>query len=232
MCIDLEGTIHLSWVWRETGDVATNHDMAYAKSEDEGKTWLKSNGEKYQLPITARTAEYAARIPQSSELINTTAISADAQGRPYIATYWRTGDSKVPQYRLIFHDGSTWKTSQISDRKTPFSLSGGGTRRIPISRPRIIIDSSGDTDKAYMLFRDSERSNRVSAAICDDLSKPQWRFLDLTDFSVGMWEPSYDTELWKISKILHIYLQKVGQGDGETLEKIPPTMISILEWKP
>jgi hypothetical protein len=47
-----------------------------------------------------------------------------------------------------------------------------------------------------------------------------------------MWEPSYDTELWKISKILHIYLQKVGQGDGETLEKIPPTMISILEWKP
>jgi hypothetical protein len=47
-----------------------------------------------------------------------------------------------------------------------------------------------------------------------------------------MWEPSYDTEMWKRSKILHIYAQKVGQGDGEKLESIPPQMISILEWKP
>jgi len=34
MCTDSGGTLHLSWVWRETGDVATNHDMAYAKSSD------------------------------------------------------------------------------------------------------------------------------------------------------------------------------------------------------
>ncbi len=232
MCTDMEGTIHLSWVWRETGDVATNHDMAYAKSEDEGKTWRKSDGDKYELPITAAAAEYAAHIPQNSELINTTGMCADAHGRPYIATYWRTSESKVPEYRLIYHDGSTWKTSQISDRKTPFSLRGGGTKRIPISRPRIITDSRGGKDKAYMLFRDIERGNRVSAAICDDLSNPQWRFRDLTEFSVGMWEPSYDTELWKRSKILHIYVQKVGQGDGETLESIPPTENSILVWEP
>jgi hypothetical protein len=47
-----------------------------------------------------------------------------------------------------------------------------------------------------------------------------------------MWEPSYDTELWKHSKTLHVYLQKVGQGDGGELENIPPQNISILEWKP
>ena len=34
------------------------------------------------------------------------------------------------------------------------------------------------------------------------------------------------------SKILHLYLQKVGQGDGEKIENLPPTEISILEWKP
>jgi hypothetical protein len=32
MYIDNAGTIHLSWVWRETPDVKTNHDMCYARS--------------------------------------------------------------------------------------------------------------------------------------------------------------------------------------------------------
>ena len=138
----------------------------------------------------------------------------------------------MPQYHLIHHDGTTWRTSQISDRKTPFSLSGGGTKRIPISRPRIVADSSGLTGKAYMLFRDGERGNRVSVAICNDLSNPKWQYRDLTDFSVGMWEPSYDTEIWKRLKTFHIYVQKVGQGDGETTEDWPPSEVSILEWKP
>lgn len=235
MCADKKGTIHISWIWREwkvPGGVETNHDMAYAKSEDEGRTWLKSNGEEYHLPITADTAEYAAHIPQEHDLINTTGMCADDAGRPYIATYWRTEGTEIPQYRLIYHDGSTWHTSQISDRKTAFSLRGGGTKRIPVSRPRIVADSSGLTDKAYMLFRDSERGERVSVAICDDLRKPKWRFRDLTDFSVGMWEPSYDTELWKGSKTLHIYVQNVGQGDGEKTDLLPPSVVSILEWKP
>jgi hypothetical protein len=232
MCVDLKGTIHISWVWRETGDVATNHDMGYAKSEDGGKTWLKSSGEKYSRAITAKTAEYAARIPQRHELINTTGMCADRLGRPYIVTYFRPKGSRIPQYHLIHHDGSTWHTTQISDRKTPFSLSGGGTRRIPIARPRIVADSTGPTTKAYVLFRDIERGDRVSVARCDDLSQAKWTFEDLTENSVGMWEPSFDTEMWAKSKTLHIYLQKVGQGDGESTEDLAPSPISILEWKP
>ncbi len=159
-------------------------------------------------------------------------MCADSHGRPYIASYWKPRREDVPQYNLTFHDGSQWNVSQITNRKTPFSLQGGGTKRIPISRPRIIADSSGDTDKAYLLFRDSERDDRVSVAICKDLSKLDWKFLNLTEFSVGMWEPSYDTELWQASKTLHIYVQKVGQGDGEKLEQLPPTTVSILKWIP
>lgn len=232
MCTDTYGAIHLSWVWRESGDVATNHDIGYAKSEDGGITWLKSTGETYDLPITAESAEYAARIPQGHELINTTSMCADTKGRPYIATYWRPEGTEIPQYQLIYHDGSSWQRSQISNRNTPFSLKGGGTKRIPISRPQIVANSGGLTNKAYMLFRDIERGNRVSVAICNDLSKQEWQYIDLTDFSVGMWEPSYDTEMWNRSKILHIYVQKVGQGDGEKTEDLPPSEVSILEWRP
>ena len=232
MCTDTEGAIHISWVWRETGDVATNHDMCYAKSTDGGMTWQKSNGELYRLPITQRNAEYAVKIPQKSELANTTSMCADSEGRPYIATYWRPKGTKVPQYQLVFHDGVKWQKLQISNRTTPFSLSGRGEKRIPISRCQIFADSNGPTDKVYILFRDLERKDRVSVAICNDLQTKQWQIRDLTNFAVGMWEPSYDTELWKHSKALHVYLQKVGQGDGGALENIPPQDISILEWQP
>jgi len=232
MCSDTRGTLHISWVWRDTGGVQTNHDMGYAKSEDGGKTWRKSNGEAYRLPITAGTAEYAARIPRKSELINTTSMCADGEGRPYIVSYWRPEGTKIPQYHLIYHDGTGWQTLQIGKRTTPFSLSGGGTRRLLMARPQIVADCSGKTDQAYMLFRDAERGDRVTAAICDDLRKRTWRFMDLTDVSVGQWEPSYDTELWKRSKVLHIYVQRVGQGDGEKTQDIPPQEVSILEWNP
>ena len=43
--VDEQGTIHLSWVWRETWMVETNHDLCYARSSDNGVTWQKSNGE-------------------------------------------------------------------------------------------------------------------------------------------------------------------------------------------
>ncbi|MFY0653201.1 MAG: BNR repeat-containing protein [Cyclobacteriaceae bacterium] len=232
MCTDTKGTIHISWVWRETGDVATNHDMGYAKSNDGGMTWQKSSGESYQLPITESNAEYAAVIPQNSELANTTSMCADSNGRPYIATFFRSEGTTVPQYQLIYHDGAQWQKQQIGNRTTPFTLSGRGEKKIPISRCQILANSDGPTDKVYILFRDKERQDRVSVAICEDLSKKKWQYKDLTDFEVGMWEPSYDTELWKNNKTLHVYLQKVGQGDGGALENVPPQEVSVLEWTP
>ena len=38
-CVGANGAIHLSWVWRESASVESNHDMAYACSKDGGKTW-------------------------------------------------------------------------------------------------------------------------------------------------------------------------------------------------
>ena len=226
--VDSKGTIHISWVWRESPDVASNHDLGYARSGDGGKTWEKSNGEKYPLPINARTAEYIARIPQNSELINQTSMAADGNGNVYIATYWRDQNSAVPQYRLVYFDGSTWRTSQVSNRTTAFTLSGGGTKRIPISRPQVLVDSR----KVIILFRDVDRGSRASAAICKNIAKCDWNVRDLSKQSLGMWEPTFDQALWNAKHELHLFTQFVGQGDGETLEATTPQTISILEWKP
>jgi hypothetical protein len=227
--VDASGSIHLSWVWRETPDVASNHDMCYAVSNDRGKTWKKSTGENYNLPITERTAEIAWPIPQNSELINQTSISADSKAQPYIVTYFRTGESNIPQYQLIFLKKGVWNSIQISDRKTPFSLSGMGTKKIPISRPQILIKEKDNTLKAILIYRDIERGNVVSATICNNFPNGKWKTSDLTDFSVQDWEPSFDTELWNEKQKLNLYVQCVGQGDGEQKTNTKPQPVYVLE---
>ena len=226
LAIDFNGTVHLSWVWRETWDVETNHDICYAKSVDGGKNWLKSNGEKYNLPITMKSAEYAAKIPQRSGLINQTSICADLYGHPYITNYWIPKGTEIPQYHIIYNDGKNWETKQISKLNTAFSLSGGGTKQIPISRPLILCDKE---NVLYLVFRSIETGNKVSMSICNNIKNNSWQTKTLTNSPVGMWEPTYDTELWRTSGKLNLFIQNVGQGDSETLESIPPQVVSILE---
>ena len=230
-CIDNKGVIHVSWVWRETPDVATNHDLCYARSLDGGHTWVNSKNEKYALPIIAEHSEIACLIPQNSELINQTSMTTDSEGNPYVATYWRSQDSEVPQYHIVYNDGKRWNDLNLNFRKTPFSLKGVGTKRIPISRPQVIARTNRKSTDLYLLFRDEERSEKVSVAICKDVKKNRWKIHDLTDFSVGSWEPSYDTELWREKKELNIFVQKVEQVDGEGKANIAPQKVYVLDMK-
>ena len=231
-CVDSKGWMHLSWVWRETPDVASNHDLCYAFSKDGGVTWQKSNGEIYKVPITAASAEYAFHIPQKSGLINQTSMFANEDGAPCIATYWREEGSSIPQYHLVYQTDEGWKKEILDFRHTPFSLSGSGTKRIPISRPQIVAWKTKNNLSAAMIFRDEERGSKISAAINRNLGKDKWTVVDLTPISVGSWEPTYDTELWKTKKILHLFVQNVEQADAEGQSKFPPQMVWVLEWDP
>lgn len=229
---DERGTIHVSWVWRESPDVASNHDLCYARSNDGGKTWEKSTGEGYTLPITAATAEYAVRIPQKSELINQTSMTADESGNPFIATYWREPGSLVPTYHVVYLDNKKWHTVNLTTRRTPFSLSGMGSKRIPIARPQLIVAGTGRDAFVSVIFRDEERGSKVSVASSDHIKNSHWRLTDLTSFSVGSWEPVMDPVQWYQHKQLHLFVQPVEQVDGEGKADIPPRMVYVLEWKP
>ena len=156
-CTDAMGTIHISWVWRESPDVASNHDLCYARSRDGGRTWEKSTGEIYNLPVNAGSAEYICRIPQKSELINQASMVANESGDPFIATYWKEPGDSVPQYHVIYKAGNKWGVSNLAFRKTGFSLSGMGTKRIPIARPQVIAWQVKKHLNVAVIFRDTER---------------------------------------------------------------------------
>jgi hypothetical protein len=232
-CVDRHDGLHLSWVWRETWMVETNHDLCYAYSPDGGRTWQRSDGTPQAVPMTAANAEYIAHIPQRSELINQTSMTTDEACRPYVATYWRAAGDSVPQYRLLWRDARGWHQRQVARRTTPFSLSGGGTKRIPIARPKLVVRRHrGGRVEVSLLYRDAERGDRVSRAQCRRLraeGENRWTVSDLTAEAVGAWEPTFDTELWRRRHLLHLYVQEVGQGDGERVTQMPPRPVYILE---
>jgi hypothetical protein len=227
LAVDAGGGVHLSWTWRETWDASTNHDILYAYSPDGGATWRRSTSEPYDLPITAATAEIAVAIPQRSDLINQTTLTVDAAGRPLIATYWRPPGAAVPQFHLVWHDGEAWRTAPIGHRTTPFTLAGGGTRRIPVSRPLVLAAPDG---AVYMVFRDLERGGGISMAVSRDPERRDWEIRELYAASVGQWEPVHDPVAWSRDGQLHLLVQRVGQGQAETLEDLPPQPIRVLEW--
>lgn len=229
--VDVNGTVHLSWVWRETADVATNHDLCYARSTDGGSTWQNSNSQKYGLPINATTAEYICHIPQKSELINQTSMCADDDGNPVIASYWKEKGDSIPQYHIVYKTGKQWQVNNLSFRKTAFSLSGAGTKRIPISRPQVISFKNKNSTAVALIFRDEERGSKVSVAVNKDISLNNWHIEDLSETTVGSWEPTYDTELWKQKKQLHLFVQFTDQKDAEGKASILPQPIQVMEIK-
>jgi hypothetical protein len=231
--VDGRGTLHLSWVWRESPDVASNHDLCYARSRDGGRSWQRSDDAALALPITAASAEYAARVAQGQGLINQTSMAADADGRPFIASYWRDAGSDVPQYRIAHLDAAGWQVLTLGFRSAPFLLGGRGTKKIPMSRPQILLDGRAGAGAGYLVFRDAERGDRVSLAAwrVDAGAGAPWRVSDLTRASVGDWEPSFDTERWRRERTLDLFVQRVEQVDAEQVGATPPQMVRILEWR-
>jgi hypothetical protein len=223
LCVGKKG-IYVSWVWRESWDVSTNHDICYAFSADGGQTWEKSTGEKYNLPITKNSAEIAWEVPKNSSLINQTAMTVDTKGNPYIASYW--DDNGVPQYKVVYLDNRKWNKIDTNFHSEPFVLGGGGTKRIPISRPEILVNKS----MLYLLFRYEERGNKITLA-STNLEKKQWKLTDVTNYSVGQWEPNLDKELWNDKSKLHIFSQNVSQADGEGLADAEPQDVRVIEIK-
>lgn len=228
-CTDGQQTIHVSWVWRESPDVASNHDLCYARSTDGGKTWTRSDGTIYALPITAGNAELIAEIPQKSELINQTSMTTDANGQVVITSYWRPAGSDVPQYHLVIQNGKNWEVKNTGFRKTPFSLSGMGTKAIPIARPQVVVSKDREV---HLIYRDIERGSRVSVASSSLPECTKWKLRDLTETSYDYWEPTLDPVIWNQQEKLHLFLQAVTQVDGEGISLTAPQPVKVLEWKP
>ena len=83
------GRRHLTWCWRDTPLATTCHDLCYAYSDDDGKTWKNNNGVVVAKTgsrfITADTPDIAVwKIPPGTKFSNGGSMTVDAEGRVHV----------------------------------------------------------------------------------------------------------------------------------------------------
>lgn len=143
-----DGYFHLCWVWRDTGDCATNHSLSYARSRDLVH-WETSWGKPLELPITYSEAEIVDPVPVREGLINNnTYIGFDTQGRVIISyqKYDEKGMTQIYQARL---ENSGWKIYQTTDWNHRWELSGGGSIVFELRFGPVTMDDYGQLIQWY-----------------------------------------------------------------------------------
>ena len=208
-----DGILHLSFVWRAATiadkKLVNNIGIDYARSLDRGKSWYSMRGRPFDLPITQVNSETIWPIFTGSNLINQTSMALDSKGAPHIVFYADDPEG-IPQYQHLYFDGRIWRHSIISARKKRFALRGGGTLRLPISRPEILIDGA---DRIYVIYR-GDLSEDLMAV--QRLLPPTYR-ADPADIRIlwperlGFAEPIVDRSRWQRHGILSMLVQKNSQ---------------------
>lgn len=122
-----DGLFHLCWVWRDTSDCSTNHDLSYAKSADLVH-WVDSAGKVLTLPVSITSGEVVDPVPPKGGIINSNQhIGFDTRAR-VILTYHKYDANGDLQIYAARRDPEGWMIIQVSDWKGyRWEFAGGGT---------------------------------------------------------------------------------------------------------
>lgn len=118
---------HVVWVWRETPDCATNHDLSYARSRDLVH-WETAAGQPLKLPMTLKTAGLIVDpVPTGGGMINGgQKLVFDAKKRPLIAYHKSDAAGNMQVYVARF-EGDRWNRQVLTTWTKPVTFSGGGS---------------------------------------------------------------------------------------------------------
>lgn len=229
--MDEHGVLHISYTWRtdyfSAEQLISNVNIDYAKSYDGGFNWFTSKDQPYKLPITPTNTETVWPISPGSNHINQTSMALDSKGHPHIVFYANDLDG-IPQYQHLWYDGQQWKQSYVTQRNQSFTLNGGGTLDIPISRPEIIIDSN---DTVYIIYRSEETQQKLVASYqtAPDYACQPNNTMVLWDENTGQAEPIIDRARWQQEKILTILVQYNQQPDGDLKHQSISQSIKLID---
>lgn len=121
-----DGRFHLSWVWRDTPDCETCHDICYARSRDMVH-WENAAGKPLTLPVRAGADVVVDPVPARGGLINPCqAIGFDAQGRAIVSYTKHDAAGNTQLCNARWEDGA-WRVSQASDWNHRWDFSGRGS---------------------------------------------------------------------------------------------------------
>ncbi|MBM3334397.1 BNR repeat-containing protein, partial [Candidatus Sumerlaeota bacterium] len=145
---DKNGLFHLCWVWRNTPDCATNHDLSYARSKDLVH-WTTSDGKPLALPITVETTEIVDPVPPGGGMINgNTVIGFDSKGR-LIVSYHKFDEKGMTQLFNARLEKGGWKIYQTSQWNYRWEFGGGGSIEFEIRVGPVQVGADGRLTQSY-----------------------------------------------------------------------------------
>jgi hypothetical protein len=143
-----DGLFHLVWVWRETSDAATNHDLSYARTADL-VAWESAAGHSNELPITLATSDIVDPVPSGGGMINNnTKVGFDAERRPIVAYHKFDAAGNTQLYNARFEDGA-WVPHVTSDWDYRWDFGGGGTLVFEIEVEPVELQPDGTLTQNY-----------------------------------------------------------------------------------
>jgi len=147
-----DGFFHMAWVWRETPDAATNHDLSYARSKDL-KRWETGAGKPLELPIRWKDCEIVDPVPVNGGIINGNAkIGFDDKGRVTISYHKHDARGDTQPWTARLEDGA-WKTYQIADWRWRWEFGGGGTLNFGIAIGPVTAEADGRLTQSWRHLR-------------------------------------------------------------------------------
>jgi hypothetical protein len=227
------GNLHATWVWREDSQ-GSNHDLMYAYSADQGKTWLNNNGEVFTEPPGVNSPGLkVVDIGREYGLMNTHGQAVDSQGRIHVVM-WHCSDESLekagskpgehrwglPEARRYQHywrdKNGTWQ-----HRELPWTAG---------NRPKIFTDKN---DNIYMIYgaQQSGTVNNMEYAEGDLViaaagSGSKWTDWQIIHVEKGPFvnEMLSDVYRWKNEGILSVMVQEMPSTVHE------PTPLRLLNF--
>jgi hypothetical protein len=117
---------HAFWVWRDTGDCATNNNLSYARSPDLVH-WETAAGEPVELPLKLGTKGLIVDpIPSGGGIINGgERLCFDSQRRPMLVYHKSDSQGNMQLYAARFAEGR-WTARVLTAWDKPVKFSGFG----------------------------------------------------------------------------------------------------------
>ncbi len=141
------GWYHLYWVWRDTPDCSTNHDLSYMKSKDL-KHWQDVHGQPVTLPATIEKKSLIVDpIPAKGGIINLAARLCFDQELNPIFVYHKYDAAGNLQLFIAHYTQRRWKIKQLTQWDYRWEFSGNGS----INREFILQDFSRRDDGHYQV---------------------------------------------------------------------------------
>lgn len=217
-----KGNLHTTWVWRE-GPGTANHDLMYAYSEDQGKTWLNNAGDKLNGPAALNSPGITVvAINEAYGLGNDFGQAVDSAGRIHAVVRHcddeslkaagrkpgevRFGPTAARRYYHYYRkaDG-TWETRVLPG--------------VAATRPKVFIDAS---DNVYLIFQKFGKLIIMGATA--SASWKDWKVMH-TEPGIFSNEMLGDVYRWRDAAVLSVMVQESPKKGHH------PTALRILDFK-